>query len=176
MLTVLTPRRGGVVRSVGPERLAALTRYYADAVAAGEYPWLRFLPNERWHQRLYRDQTVDLWLITWLPSQATQLHDHGGSSGAFTVVSGSLTESVPSGFGRARLQVRDAELPASTTVRFGRHHIHDVRNAGSEPAVSVHAYSPPLAAMTFYAAQPDGLTALATVPTDDPETEYRVAS
>lgn len=176
MLTVLNPHRGGPVRPLTPQRLAALTRCYAEEVAAGGYPWLRFSADERWHQRLYRDPSVDLWLITWLPSQGTQLHDHGGSSGAFTVVGGTLTESVPSGFGRARLRIRDADVAAGSTVGFGRHHIHDVRNRGVEPAVSVHAYSPPLTSMTFYRADVAGLTTLTTVPTDDPETEYAAAS
>ena len=38
----------------------------------------------------------------------------------------------------------------STGIGFDRHYIHDVRNGGSEPATSVHAYSPPMPAMTYY--------------------------
>jgi hypothetical protein len=33
---------------------------------------------------------------------------------------------------------------------FGRHHIHQVTNAGIEPAVSLHVYSPALREMTRY--------------------------
>ncbi len=50
--------------------------------------------------------------------------------------------------------------------------MHDVRNTGDAPAVSVHAYSRPLEAMTYYRVDADRLTTLATVVTDDPEAEW----
>ena len=34
--------------------------------------------------------------------------------------------------------------------------IHDVLNPHQSPAVSIHAYWPPLRRMTFFAASPDG--------------------
>ena len=34
--------------------------------------------------------------------------------------------------------------------RFGAHHVHRVVNAGTRPAVTVHAYSPALTVMTRY--------------------------
>src|SRR4051812_25004769 len=37
---------------------------------------------------------AQVWLLSWLPEQGTPLHDHGTSAGAFTVVSGTLTERV----------------------------------------------------------------------------------
>ena len=41
---------------------------------------------------------------------------------------------------------------------FGPHHVHDVRNSSAgSVAVSVHAYSPPLSAMTRYDLTPGGL-------------------
>src|SRR4051812_50101577 len=84
-----------------PLQLIELTRFYADEVQAGRYPYVDFDPEERWHQRVYRDRRVDVWLISWLPTQGTQLHDHGGSSGAFTVLDGELTEAVVTGGARA---------------------------------------------------------------------------
>jgi hypothetical protein len=46
---------------------------------------------------------------------------------------------------------------------FGPRYIHDVRNAAaSTVAVSVHAYSPPLPAMTRYELTPGGLVKLGT--------------
>ena len=154
-----------------PAQLADFTRFYADEVAAGQYPYIAFTEDERWHQRIYRDQRVDIWLISWLPTQGTQLHDHGGSSGAFTVLSGALTESVPSGYGDGRLTIRDSERATGDTVRFGEHYIHDVRNAGSDAAVSVHAYSPPLSSMTFYDLDGGDLVKITSIATDDPEIE-----
>jgi len=120
----------------------------------------------RWWTRLTSDPCVDVWLLSWLPGQATDLHDHGGSSAAFTVVRGELTEvrlarnggaiSIPRRPGRA--------------VTVGADVVHDVRGAGSKAAVSIHAYSPPLTRMTYYA--PDGrggVWATRTVATSEPE-------
>src|SRR6202000_3108568 len=110
--------------------LIEFTRFFADEVSAGRYPFIRYDADERWHQRVYRDLRMDIWLISWLPSQGTELHDHGGSSGAFTVLRGTLTEAVPSQAG-----IRDTERSAGVSVGFGPHYIHDVRNLGGAPAV-----------------------------------------
>jgi hypothetical protein len=40
--------------------------------------------------------------------------------------------------------------------------VHDVINVFGEPAVSVHAYSPPLTAMRRYDLTPDGLIPVVT--------------
>jgi hypothetical protein len=46
---------------------------------------------------------------------------------------------------------------------FGPHYVHDVRNPESgSVAVSVHAYSPPLSAMTRYDLTPGGLVPIRT--------------
>ncbi len=44
--------------------------------------------THRWSTRLYADDDLDLWLISWTPGEATELHDHAGSLGALTVLSG----------------------------------------------------------------------------------------
>jgi hypothetical protein len=150
-----------------PLQLVEYSRFVAGEVLAGRYPYVEYDAAERWHQRLYRDQRVDVWLISWLPSQGTQLHDHGGSAGAFTVLSGELTEAI--------YQPGGPELPelsrgSGVSVGFGPHYIHDVRNLSREPAVSVHAYSAPLTSMNFYDVDDAGvLQTLATLATDDPE-------
>ena len=151
---------------LNPVQLMDFTRFVAAEVAAGRYPYVQYDEAERWHQRLYRDRRVDVWLISWLPSQGTELHDHGGSSGAFTVLSGELAEAIPAGGGWLAERVRRA----GDSVGFGPHYVHDVRNLGDQPAVSVHAYSAPLSSMTYYELGPAGeLRRLLTVATDDPE-------
>jgi quercetin dioxygenase-like cupin family protein len=160
-------------RRLNPLELVDLTRFYAGEVEAGQYPFVDFDPSHRWHQRIYRDPRVDVWLISWLPEQGTQLHDHGGSSGAFTVLSGRLTEAV---FSAGVL--REFTHLGGTSVGFGAHYVHDVRNIGDESAVSVHAYSTPLTSMNYYDLDGVRLVPVATVQTDDPEpaVEVRVAS
>ncbi|MDP9115894.1 MAG: cysteine dioxygenase family protein [Actinomycetota bacterium] len=153
--------------------LIELSRFYADEIRLGKYPFVDFDPVDRWHQRLYRDQRMDVWLISWLPEQGTQLHDHGGSSGSFTVLSGVLTETTlrPGGqSGTATPQNRDHGDGAS--VGFGPRYVHDVRNLGAAPAVSVHVYSRPLTSMTYYDLEDGVLVPFAQVPTDDPEPAF----
>jgi quercetin dioxygenase-like cupin family protein len=154
-----------------PLQLIEFTRFYAGEVDGGAYPYIDYDPDERWHQRIYRDRRVDIWLISWLPTQGTQLHDHGGSSGSFTVLSGQLTEAVVSG-GSALV---DHARAAGDSVGFGAHYVHDVRNLSDAPAVSVHAYSPPLTSMTFFDWNPGApggpLETITSLATDDPEPE-----
>ena len=54
-------------------------------------------------------------------------------------------------------------------VGFPASYVHDVRNLGDEPAVSVHTYSPPLTSMTYYDLADGELTPIRTLATDDPE-------
>lgn len=153
---------------LNPVQLIDFTRFVAAEVAAGRYPYVQYDEAERWHQRLYRDRRVDVWLISWLPSQGTELHDHGGSSGAFTVLAGELAEAVPANDGRLTERLRRAQ----DSVGFGPRY---VRNLSDRPAVSVHAYSASLSSMTYYELGPaGGLSRLLTVATDDPEPAVRL--
>jgi hypothetical protein len=86
--------------------------------------------SQRWYHRLAAEHNHEVWLLTWLPGQGTDLHDHGGSAGAFVVVSGELTERTvtasagpPAGTDRprpvdARLRPVDARLrPVDARLR-----------------------------------------------------------
>ncbi|GAA1812557.1 hypothetical protein GCM10009682_37280 [Luedemannella flava] len=121
-------------------RLADLARRY---VAGPLDP--RFDAERRWYARLGAGPDHEAWLLTWLPGQETDLHDHGGSAGAFLVVTGEITESLVGDGGLA-----DTTLRAGTVREFGAHHIHRVANRGVVPAISVHVYAPALTAMTRY--------------------------
>ena len=155
---------------LNPIELVDLTRSIADEVEAGKYPYFQFDPDDRWHQRLYRDQRVDIWLLSWLPSQGTTLHDHGGSAGAFTVVTGELAEAVFVRGARAG-GLSERVHPSGHSVGFDRRHVHDVRNLSAASAVSVHGYSPPLTSMNFFDVQGGELVLDSTLVTDTPEPE-----
>jgi predicted metal-dependent enzyme (double-stranded beta helix superfamily) len=117
----------------------------------------RFNPSQRWYHRLAVEPDYEVWLLTWLPGQATELHDHGGSAGAFHVWSGSITEDTvqqPAG-GAPRIVAR--ELGEGAGRRFGARHIHRIENRSSRPAISVHAYGPALTTMTKYRIGAGGL-------------------
>ncbi|ODQ87579.1 cysteine dioxygenase [Mycolicibacterium flavescens] len=144
-----------------PDLLLATDRA-ADDVLSGRYDHL--VPDggpprdERWFTRLHGDDELDVWLISWVPDRSTELHDHGGSLGALTVISGALRETRWDGEA-----LRRRRLHAGDQAAFPLGWVHDVvwapdrsepiqlaPAAPSEPTLSVHAYSPPLTAMSYY--------------------------
>lgn len=111
------------------------------------WPHVRFQEGERFYTRVSADETYEAWLLTWLPGQSTGLHDHGGSSGAFVVVQGALTETAVAPDG-AHEVVRTVRRRRVRT--FGTAHVHDVANRGPGPAISLHVYAPALTTMRRY--------------------------
>jgi hypothetical protein len=168
-----------------PDLLHA-TDQAADDVLSGRCDHL--LPEggvpeaERWFTRVHGDEELDVWLISWVPGRATELHDHGGSLGALTVLSGSLNEFRWDGRG-----LRRRGLDAGDQAGFPLGWVHDVvwaprAVAGPalapasaikrpvEPTLSVHAYSPPLTAMSYYeVTDRNRLRRRRTELTDEPE-------
>jgi hypothetical protein len=57
---------------------------------------------------------------------------------------------------RSASVLRTRRLRAGRGATFGLGHVHDVVNTRAEHAVSVHAYSPPLTAMSYYAVDSGG--------------------
>lgn len=149
--------------------LVALTQRTAEEVRAGDHRVV-FDEINRWSMRLFGDEYADIWLISWTREQSTELHDHAGSLGALTVVSGELTERYWTANQEQGAGLRSHRIAAPTGLGFPVGHVHDVVNVEAEPAVSVHAYSPPLTAMAYY--DIDGRGALRrtrTILTGDPE-------
>lgn len=102
--------------------------------------------GDRWHVRLRVTDHYDVWLIGWGVDSGVELHDHGSSAGAFSVIRGRLVEHTPKSSGGFRVQpINRGEVRA-----FEAGHRHDVVNDGPGSAMSVHVYSPPLSSMTFY--------------------------
>lgn len=100
-------------------------------------PQLRYDPDSRYATLIDATPAVEIWLLSWLPGQHTELHDHAGSTGAFTVVSGVLTETVARAAGSTEHLVT-----VGRTRVFGPRYTHRVRNLGDDPAVSIHVYTP----------------------------------
>src|SRR3954453_20116168 len=95
-------------------------------------PRIQFRADSRWWTRLHGDNVLDVWLLTWLADQSTDLHDHGGSAAAFTVVEGSLSEVRLAG-----PRERRAVVTAGSTRTVEAGVVHDVRNPSGIPAISV---------------------------------------
>ena len=182
-LSKLTPSSpsSGPTRLRVPDLLCATDRA-ADDVLSGRCDHL--LPaggipeSQRWFARIDGDDELEIWLISWVPGHSTELHDHGGSLGALTVLSGSLNEFRWDGRG-----LRRRRLDAGDQAGFPLGWVHDVvwaprpvpgpastdrRPMG--PTLSVHAYSPPLTAMSYYEViDTNRLRRQRTKLTDEPE-------
>jgi hypothetical protein len=116
--------------------------------------WTHLLPADDAAAVLDPSQHADLagaqvWLLSWLPGQGTPLHDHGTSAGAFSVVRGTLTERLVAA-GRTGVHESADDLTVGRVRHFGPHYVHQVTNTQTEPAVSVHIYTPGLSWMNTY--------------------------
>lgn len=101
---------------------------------------LRYDPDQRFSALIERTEGEEVWLMGWLPGQHTDLHDHGVSTGAFTVVSGRLAETVARVAPDGRAISEYHSLGTGQSRVFGPGYVHQVRNAGSDPAISIHVY------------------------------------
>jgi hypothetical protein len=172
------PPSSGPTRLRVPDLLNA-TDQAADDVLSGRCDHL--LPaggvpaDRRWFTRIHGDDELDIWLISWVPGRSTELHDHGGSLGALTVLSGSLNE-----FRWDGRRLRRRRLDAGDQAGFPLGWVHDVvwaprpvsapAAAPVQPTLSVHAYSPPLTAMSYYqVTERNTLRRQRTELTDQPE-------
>lgn len=146
-----TTRPVSLVPRVAPTaaELRALTARVASAVRGGAFTAPRAGTSAR-----FELAGVDMRVVAWAPGARSRLHDRGGAAGAFTVVSGSLTEYVPTGWSDGWMWLRPIERAAGDPdldgAGFGRHHIHELANESGEPAVSVHACFPALVTARYY--------------------------
>jgi predicted metal-dependent enzyme (double-stranded beta helix superfamily) len=145
------PKRHLVDLAATATRLADNTRLWESLV---EYD-----PVSRYYARLALTREHEAWLLTWVPGQGTDWHDHGGSAGAFTVVRGALTEEHAVLQGEESAVVASSrELGTGSLRPFGTRHVHRVTNTGLEPAVSIHVYAPALTRMNGYVREGDQLS------------------
>jgi predicted metal-dependent enzyme (double-stranded beta helix superfamily) len=122
-----------------------------------------------------RTPDFDAWLIAWPSGGKVDLHDHGYSTGAVSVISGALVEAVPWRDDTGRLSLVRHELAAGATLGFGAGHVHDVTNESDQQALSLHVYSPALTSMTFYEVAGDQLVVREVAWTDDGSGEFEDA-
>ncbi|MEU7378419.1 cysteine dioxygenase family protein [Streptomyces sp. NPDC042207] len=129
----------------------------ARSIAADRAQWahlVRYDATTRWYHRL---RTVpqalgsaragetpmgyEVWLLSWVPGQGSEPHDHGPSSGVLTVLDGELTE---------RTARATRVLGAGAQRVFAPGYAHEVVNDTLEPAVSLHVYFPGLTEMPMH--------------------------
>ncbi|WP_441249232.1 cysteine dioxygenase [Kitasatospora sp. McL0602] len=140
----------------------ATLRQIVQELAERPEGWLhrvRLAAGERWYERIALADDYEVWLISWLPGQSTGFHDHGGSRGAFVVALGELEEL---SFGAAEEGLLTRRVGPGVAREFGPDYLHDIRNTAAGPAVTLHAYSPPLNEMSRYELRAAGLVRTST--------------
>jgi predicted metal-dependent enzyme (double-stranded beta helix superfamily) len=147
---------GAVAASYGTALLdtGALSRMVAGLAVRTDL-WKPLVVSDRIRRRyrlLLEDERLDVWVLSWMPGQATGFHDHGHSNVALTALQGSVLER------QIRLGAADIEreLVPGLIQTGPAGYIHSVAHGSGSPAVTLHAYSPPLMRVGQYRAGPQG--------------------
>ena len=153
----LTPL-ASVPRPRGRDLLGPELQTFVAELADRPELWIHFVKHDstqRLYEELISDDHLTAWLICWMDDHDTGFHDHDRSAGAVAVVSGAVCEE--------RLAIdgppRKRTCAVGDTFHFSPADIHRVRHTGSDPAVTLHVYSPPLERMGAYAVDDDGVLA-----------------
>jgi predicted metal-dependent enzyme (double-stranded beta helix superfamily) len=112
-------------------------------------------PDHRTYAQLLRDEHLDVWLLCWSRDHDTGFHDHDLSAGAVAVARGAVREDRLA-LGRPIDEPIGRIAGAGSSFSFGASDIHRVLHAGEGPAVTIHAYSPPLTRMGSYTVESTG--------------------
>jgi len=137
--------------SLTPDRLERFVAELAAEPARWQHA-VRHASDARVYEQIWNDDEVNAWVICWSEDQDTGFHDHDESGAAIAVISGEVRED--------RLRLSGA--PHSRTFGPGEIFtvpavaIHRVLHSGEAPAVTLHAYSPPLARTGAYRLGVDG--------------------
>ena len=131
-----------------------LNLFLLELVAA-RHRWehlVRHADDARVCEQIWDDEHVNAWVICWSEDQDTGFHDHDHSTAAIAVISGQVREE----------RLRLGSSPQARVIRGGSTFtvppvaIHRVLHAGELPAVTLHAYSPPLVRTGAYRIGPGG--------------------
>jgi quercetin dioxygenase-like cupin family protein len=137
-----------------PLSTAALEHLVA-ALAEQRERWahlVRHANDARVYEQIWDDDEVNAWVICWSEDQDTGFHDHDESAAAIAVITGRVREE------RLMLgsEPRVRESAAGEVFSLPPVAIHRVLHAGDGPAVTIHAYSPPLRRTGAYRVGPSG--------------------
>ena len=136
-------------------------RAFASGLAAEPERWAHLLDAAdgapRAYELVWDDPDVNAWAIRWSEDADTGFHDHDESAAAIAVLQGRVRED--------RLALGGPDGPGSVSREFGAGEafvvepvaIHRVLHAGDGPAVTIHAYSPPLRRTGAYRIGPGGV-------------------
>jgi quercetin dioxygenase-like cupin family protein len=114
---------------------------------------VRHSDDVRVYEQIWDEDDINAWVICWSEDQDTGFHDHDRSGAAIAVISGHVREDrlTVGGPGPISRELGPGEVFTVPPVA-----IHRVLHAGDAPAVTIHAYSPPLTRSGAYRLGPNG--------------------
>jgi hypothetical protein len=131
----LIPRDG----ILDPDELEQLARDIFDSPEIWK-PLVRVDPYQRRYELIYEDESIDAWVLSWMPGQGTGFHDHYISGVGLCCAAGGVREDLMV-YGHQDMALH---LGPGDSRQGGPGYIHRVRHEAGEPAVTVHVYSPRL--------------------------------
>ena len=132
----LATLRDHLSRIERPDSAALAAALSAPVTFDGVRGFVSFEDESYVRSLVYRDDRMELRLHCWRPTQSSSLHGHGASACAFKILRGTATETV--------LGERDRIWAPGSIVEETAPRLHQVMNAGRDPLLTLHAYSPPL--------------------------------
>ena len=114
---------------------------------------VRHQADVRVYEQIWDDDDVNAWVICWSEDQDTGFHDHDASAAGVAVITGEVRDE------RLRLGAEPSAHvhEAGEVFSMPPVAIHRVLHHGHSPAVTIHAYSPPLTRTGAYRVGPDGV-------------------
>lgn len=129
---------------------------FADRLACEPERWAHLMEGDDVASRVYEliwdDGEVNAWVIRWSEDADTGFHDHDDSAAAIAVIAGEVREDRLSIGGLPRVRLAGP----GETFSIAPNAIHRVLHSGVGPALTIHAYSPPLRRTGAYHVGPDG--------------------
>jgi hypothetical protein len=132
---------------------------FATGLAGEPERWAHLLDDldgTRAYELIYDDGDVNAWAIRWSEDADTGFHDHDDSAAGIAVIRGRVRDDRLTLGGGVGGNPISREFGAGQTFVVEPVAIHRVLHAGHGPAVTIHAYSPPLRRTGAYRVGPDG--------------------
>ncbi|MEZ5080479.1 MAG: cysteine dioxygenase family protein [Thermoleophilia bacterium] len=98
------------------------------------------------YRLIFENEFTDIWALSWLPGQTTGFHDHDASEVGICVAHGAVREWHPV----HEAPPLDHVIAEGATQEGPLGYIHQVAHEYGDPAVTIHAYSPPLVRVGQY--------------------------
>lgn len=151
----LAARCGALLPDLGVVPIDELERF-AVAVAADRSLWEPLVvvdATRRRYRLLFEDDRVDVWVLSWMAGQGTGFHDHDLSCVGLACAAGEVVERqmlLPTG-------ASSVSMTPGVSRQGPAGYIHSVTHAAGAPAVTIHAYSPPLERVGQYRVDGTGI-------------------